>query len=271
MEEFTLALEVSTTKTTTLLLKHIEGIALMDEYLFCISPANLSSPGIDYVTSSYRCLSDALEKSHNPLSTPRDAAHTAFLDTSTGLATLILLFAARQQLDPQTIVSRAVPSCIEIMMDAILRPSMESSEGTTVDDGCEVLYGRAGLLYALLRLRAASGHSSLTSVVPDLQPLISDRTIGQVVEKIIQGGIAGSAAYSAELSAGGQEKSPPPLIWRWHGKRYLGGAHGVGKWCCMYSISLGCEDGYLSWNFSNDLVVPGGYLNTALRKNCGLH
>lgn len=225
MEEFTLASGVSTTKTIMPLLKRIKGVALMNEYLFRISPANSFSPGTDYISSSYKCLSDALEKSHSPLSTPRDAAHTALLDTSTGLATLILLFAAHQQLDPQNVVARAVPSCVGIMTSAVLCALMESSEGTT-DDGCEVLYGRAGLLYALLRLRE---YSSGTSAVPDLQPLISDHTIGQVVEKIIQRGIAGSAAYSVELSASGQQERPPPLIWKWHGKRYLGGAHGVGK------------------------------------------
>lgn len=232
MEEFTLASGVSAKKTThhtKLPLKCIKGIALMNEYLFRISIANSSSPDDDYVPRSHKCLSDALTKCQNTLSSPRDAAHSASLDTSTGIATQILLIAIQQKLDPESTLALAVPSCIKILEDAVLLSSMESPEGTSDQDGCEVLYGRAGLLYALLKLRTTSQHSSGTSAVPDLQSLISDHTIGQVVETIVQRGMAGSAAYSAELSAGGQLDNPPPLIWTWHAKRYLGGAHGVGE------------------------------------------
>jgi hypothetical protein len=172
------------------------------------------------------------------LSKPRDASHTAFLDTAIGLATLVLLSSLRDSqarshsqsfLETQRIISDACPTSIEVLRSAINHVmSCESKSTSSVDSSSEVLYGRAGLLYAVLRLRSSvdlwspldPGQKS-----DKIRPLISEEVIGQLVESIIRQGKKGSAAYAAEISS----EFVPPLMWSWYGKRYLGGAHGVGQ------------------------------------------
>ena len=96
------------------------------------------------------------------------------------------------------------------------------------DDGeCEILYGLAGLLYALLFLR-----SSITSeragapmdVLSTITGLVSDSNIQHLVNAMILRGKTGSAFYHSEFP----RETPPAFMWSWHGKRYLGVAHGVG-------------------------------------------
>merc|ERR1712168_1527101 len=69
----------------------------------------------------------------------------------------------------------------------------------------EVLYGRAGYLYALLRMKQVS-----VNVVPD-------GVIQQIVDDIIKDGIKGKENhYTSSL----------PLYYEWHDKEYIGAAHG---------------------------------------------
>lgn len=85
--------------------------------------------------------------------------------------------------------------------------------------GDEVLYGRAGLLWALVNLRVwmddntggIDGHrrDDLRKVVPE--------SIKAIVEQIIINGKTGAMVY--ERGHNGQSL---PLMWEWHGKYYLG-------------------------------------------------
>jgi hypothetical protein len=109
----------------------------------------------------------------------------------------------------------------------------EDRRETDDDGGCEVLYGRAGLLYALLRLRSVSRRSDINTTdsnsadsVMKIKALSSKAQLQLLVQSIIHRGQSGAATYAVELAG----KLPaPPLMWAWHGKRYLGAAHGVGK------------------------------------------
>jgi hypothetical protein len=99
-----------------------------------------------------------------------------------------------------------------------------------LDDGdCEVLYGRAGFLYALLLLRS-------TFRLPDCHPppglssavgsLVADASLEKVVQSIIRrGSIGATGHYSGKVS---DHTLRPALMWTWHGEKYLGSAHGVG-------------------------------------------
>lgn len=69
----------------------------------------------------------------------------------------------------------------------------------------ELLYGRAGYLYALL---------FVGSLVPGA---LDERLIEQQVLAILDIGRRGSR----------QDGSPAPLMFTWHGKHYLGVAHGL--------------------------------------------
>ncbi|KAJ6567571.1 hypothetical protein DFH09DRAFT_1155795 [Mycena vulgaris] len=122
-------------------------------------------------------------------------------------------------------------SCAQVVQSATKMAVSEDQRGDSSDDGgCEVLYGRAGLLYALLRLRSASrravhlGGSSSDELVAKIAVLSSEDNIQLLVQSIIYRGELGAAVYAAELAG----KLPaPPLMWTWHGKRYMGAAHGV--------------------------------------------
>lgn len=73
---------------------------------------------------------------------------------------------------------------------------------------CEVLYGRAGYLYALLFVRKYVGRDSISSsVVVDL------------AQQILRAGVAGADAEPNLQSWG--------LMYQWHGSQYLGGCHGL--------------------------------------------
>lgn len=78
--------------------------------------------------------------------------------------------------------------------------------GDTADSNApdEILYGRAGYLYALL------------FVEQETKPLIPDKVLRKTVEKIIQSGTKEAA----------RRKSVVPLYYEWHDKIYLGAAHG---------------------------------------------
>ncbi|KAF9044368.1 hypothetical protein BJ165DRAFT_1528916 [Panaeolus papilionaceus] len=105
-------------------------------------------------------------------------------------------------------------------------------EDRDLEDGCEVLYGRAGLLYGLLYLRNTLKDINIAHD-SDLRALISDDTLGLIVEGIITRGRIGAQTFEDENAAmkGRFSKVDAPrsprLMWKWHGRRYLGAAHGV--------------------------------------------
>ncbi|XP_061821075.1 lanC-like protein 2 [Nerophis lumbriciformis] len=72
----------------------------------------------------------------------------------------------------------------------------------------ELLYGRAGYLYALLYVNDQIGGGT-----------VDDDTIAQVVTVIIQSG----KNLSAEL----KKSERCPLLYEWHKKQYIGAAHGL--------------------------------------------
>lgn len=134
------------------------------------------------------------------------------------------------------------------------------------DQGAEVLYGRAGLLYALLLLRSRlessgkisdqslhrgqtppllGGESSLAEIEAFVSSISSDDRISHLVVSIIRRGVSGALSYREDVmhTLGGANTEAgiradarlPALMWSWHKKRYLGGAHGVG----MYNFPFG--------------------------------
>lgn len=79
---------------------------------------------------------------------------------------------------------------------------------------CEVLYGRAGYLKAIKFVRKELSDDNF------------GRTVSQeIVRQIWEEGKRGAAEYR-QLSDSGDDQSLP-LVWKWHGKLYLGAAHGI--------------------------------------------
>src|SRR6202167_5209521 len=239
---------------------------MMCNYLSDLSLPELPSQMLD---RSDKYLHAALSSSSTALTIPSKASKAGFLVSSVGLATLILIRALG---DPQ-LQSGSEPQLQKIIADAwpasakVLNSVIQlavASRHTTSDDGCELLYGRAGILYALLRIRSALDRKSSTTtaaanrpVVAALQPLVADSVLVELVGVITQRGKNGSAAYATELvSASRPAGMPtPPLMWSWLGKCYIGGAHGVGMY--LFQLTFNGANGKLfsSRYTSNDSLV----------------
>lgn len=198
----------------------------------------------------------AAELYTHSLSRSPSGSHSSFLETSIGLATLILVHQLRlgnsvektggnhshnnartdgsEQQPEETAKSRRSSSkdwstCAHLIKHAI-RTALEEALD---DDGCEVLYGRAGLLYSLLFLRSELSSPTTTPRDEDpvarlIEPICSDDNIRALIDDIVRRGRVGAESY-VEALQGEERDRAPPLMWRWHGKRYLGAAHGVGR------------------------------------------
>ncbi|CAL1710767.1 unnamed protein product [Somion occarium] len=165
------------------------------------------------------------------ISPTHSGAQTSFLETSVGPATLMLIQQLRNVHSGRgEIKSETWEPCIGLVTDALYFAINEELDA--LGDGCEVLYGRAGLLYALLRLRDEVGKLALSKeqlaqpVVEAILAVSADASIRSLVDDIVARGIEGAGSYAEELHSD-ERRLAPPLMWSWHGKRYLGGAHGV--------------------------------------------
>ena len=120
------------------------------------------------------------------------------------------------------------------------RQEVLSFASTCVREGVpsELLYGRTGFLSCLLFMAAHAGLQ-----LKDVGDIVAGS-----VQLILQDGRA-LAHSDAEEGATARRSSPAfPLMWQWHGKRYLGAAHGL---CGIITvllhlrsivIALGCDD-----------------------------
>jgi hypothetical protein len=128
---------------------------------------------------------------------------------------------------------------VSLLLGTIKRITAEDQDKSWFEeDNSEVLYGRAGFLYALLFLRTAVDKARaggyITSLNPEQQDEIKritkDSSIKRVVESIIARGKLGARRYVEEFGPSvGQDQLFPDLMWKWHGTAYLGGAHGICK------------------------------------------
>ncbi|KAI1798461.1 hypothetical protein LXA43DRAFT_32098 [Ganoderma leucocontextum] len=186
----------------------------------------------------------------DPFHEPRHGSHVAYLETSVGPATIVLTRQLRLRQSPD---SSANEHARRGKLDGELLDEVELSESSRGavdlisgaheialsepidDDGCEVLYGRAGLLYALLLLRGelvvtlsylAQAGKAKDKVVRDAEALCGDASLKELVDGIVLRGELGARRYADELEESEKAKAPP-LMWKWHGSRYLGAAHGV--------------------------------------------
>lgn len=222
----------------------IAGITLMVSRLssrnFALSPAFISL-GDQVLASAVK-----LSVSEGDLKV-RSPARASFLETDVGASTLMLLRLIERSSGIH-INDSSWQYCIQLLQLAV---AQITSRRFDADDGCEVLYGRAGLLYALLLIRGAirvhADSVETSGALPDkllesLDRLASDDNICVIVKAIIDFGREGAREYAEDIAGSGS--IPPPLMWVWHGKRYLGAAHGVAGILQML------------WNCPSHIVVP---------------
>jgi hypothetical protein len=201
------------------------GIVVLVDYIFDIdgnlAPLLPKDASRDFLTKAVNA------RNTSPSSGIQSGARASFLETDIGLISLVLLLELKYH--EKGPFHASVSVCADIIKDAT-SISLQHETGAP-DDGCEVLYGRAGLLYALLKLRKAAVSAS-TPVAATIKQLTSDVVFRTLVNEIVRRGRVGSQEYRAEAFS---STNMPALMWTWHGKRYIGGAHGVGG-CrrCLY-------------------------------------
>jgi hypothetical protein len=184
---------------------------------------------------------------------------SSFLETYVGVATLVILRVLQTpnaQRASSKVASatewRPAARLLREMTNLIAQEDRQKmSPGSSVldDADAEVLYGRAGFLYALLLLRSARREfeADTSEIAIAVDGLVSDASIKTVFDSIIGRGFVGAETYTHDVHDSGLR---PALMWTWHGKRYLGGAHGVGMTYFKPCHSLKCTNG-VSWNPSH--------------------
>ncbi|KAF8811170.1 hypothetical protein BYT27DRAFT_6458307 [Phlegmacium glaucopus] len=109
----------------------------------------------------------------------------SFIETQLGIATLVL--ARNHATSEQVIIDdfQAAKDYLDYAIKVAVSPA-GNEDIQNQDDGCEILYGRARLLYALLYLRTAlrgDAHSAL--VQGPLEKFTSDTDLSCLIESII--------------------------------------------------------------------------------------
>ncbi|KAE9402172.1 hypothetical protein BT96DRAFT_816835, partial [Gymnopus androsaceus JB14] len=151
----------------------------------------------------------------------KSSAKTSFLETPVGIATEVLIDTLESP-DSKLYKKEEISACIDVLNRALKIQAQETDEDE--DGGCEVLYGQAGLLYALLRLLDSMHRAAASGVTAKLETFVNKTSITNVVHSIITRGRFGASVYASNVSS---KSAVPSLMWSWHHKRYLGAAHGV--------------------------------------------
>ena len=195
----------------------------------------------------------------------------SFIETYIGISTLVLV---RSSLTSEKIIREnwlLAKECLEFAVRGTLN---DSNSNEHMDDGCEILYGRAGLIYALLYLRDATKKYDQKERAA-LENLISDTTISELVDSIVARGKTGARLLSSQSAFRHNGIIGfPPLMWSWHRKRYLGAAHGVGgsKFARSFTILIDLQTQLAFYNSFSAVLIPRfrSTSGTLSRLPCGL-
>ncbi|KAF5391212.1 hypothetical protein D9757_003075 [Collybiopsis confluens] len=155
---------------------------------------------------------------------PKSSSKTSYLETPVGIATEVLIdILEHPETSSSLYTEEDVSTCTDVLRRALDIQAQAQTHDEDEDDSCEVLYGQAGLLYAICRLRSCF-YRAEPAAAARLASFVADTTIANIVHSIITRGRFGASLYASNVSS---RSKVPSLIWSWHHKRYLGAAHGV--------------------------------------------
>lgn len=216
----------------------IPGIVLVDWRVADLNLSDIPTSELE-ATARHACARMVRCVSLKP---PTDASRVSFMLTDVGCATvLIVQHLTRPEGEKPLLDCHRYQRCTSILRSAVklalYRPVHESNVPLMPYDGCEVLYGRAGLLYALLFLRANVPAETYSDVplTEDIKSLVSFDTLRKVVDDVIERGTMGA---EATRPPGVAPSAWSPLMWSWYHKLYLGAAHGVGKPMLLIAVDF---------------------------------
>lgn len=242
----------------TFLNDRVPGLVLMDWRVADLNLPDIPSSEVETTARQatarmVRCVS---------LKQPKDASRISFMETHVGCATILITqHLTRPEGEKPLLDYHSYQRCVSILRSAVklalYRPVQSENVPLMPYDGCEVLYGRAGLLYALLFLRSNTT-TEIYSDVPltgEIKTLISFDTLRKLVDDVIDRGTMGA---DATRPPGVTPSAWSPLMWCWHHKLYLGAAHGVGESGSVVAFDLSFYTGN-SGGAPNDCLVSVGY------------
>lgn len=150
-------------------------------------------------------------KPHNAKGSCHPGRISPLGSASLGAAVVRIIAAAQRFISPSGNVHHRVHQrdilAIRAAMDVALQ------QGTDIG-GDELLYGRVGLLHALLNIR----NLQLDDESKEALEKLAFKDISQLVDHIVNSGKLGARDY---LKPHGEQESMP-LMWPWHGKYYTG-------------------------------------------------
>ncbi|EEH46818.2 uncharacterized protein PADG_02916 [Paracoccidioides brasiliensis Pb18] len=151
-------------------------------------------------------------------------------------------------------ITRPTPRAIDSSDLNILQNAAELSlkQGTMLG-GDEALYGRVGLLWALLYIRQ---HCLDEENMDVLIPLFT--MIPRIVNVILETGRLGADEYQQLYG----QQSVLPLMWPWHGKYYIGAIHGTAG---ILAILLSCKLEELDDGATHHLPIIAQTINSLCR------
>ncbi|OJZ84053.1 hypothetical protein ASPFODRAFT_139831 [Aspergillus luchuensis CBS 106.47] len=124
----------------------------------------------------------------------------------------------------------------------------------------EVLYGRAGVLWVVLSVRAHKYDERATGLLTSIFESVPD-----LIDAIIKGGLQGREDYVEEYG----ERNALPLMWHWHEDRYgLGAVHGMSG---ILAALLACDPEELNDGASRNYLPLIAETITGLCKICIAH
>ncbi|KAK2750338.1 hypothetical protein FQN57_003818 [Myotisia sp. PD_48] len=178
------------------------------------------------LTSEAQKIANIRVNPHAPLLEPRDLERPSPLGSKSLGAIIVRILAALAKLPSHLgtgshqLDMRDIASLCDVASFAC--------EQTFVLGNDEVLYGRAGLLQAILKIRAMPlDQETISKFLPLFEK------IPNIVNAIIQAGKIGATDF---INRYGEEEAMP-LMWPWHDKYYIGAIHGS---CGILSVLLSC-------------------------------
>lgn len=145
------------------------------------------------------------------LRTSKDVTHGSFLLSAIGIDTLGCCLSS---------ISNGIEESPKVFMKRIY----DAGASCLRREADELLYGKSGYLYCLLLLLSGSHvHQEDRAKMEDMVLLCCAR----ILQKGDQLMTDLRATYPCQLGTSNQQALMPKLIWMWHGKIYLGAAHGL--------------------------------------------
>ncbi|PYH99246.1 lanthionine synthetase C family protein [Aspergillus ellipticus CBS 707.79] len=157
-------------------------------------------------------------------------------------------------------IAEADIECLRNVVQVALQNGPILQHGDRMMGADEVLYGRAGLLWAVLSIRA---HKYDERAAGLLAPVFD--YVPKLIDAIIIGGLRGREDYTAKHG----EKDALRMMWHWDDERYyLGAVHGTTG---IIAALLACDRGELNDSASRNYLPLIAETITGLCKICIAH